>query len=159
VVNEFAWILNYSFPYSKTRYANLELLRAYERKYGDCAIGYRDDDDLSLVAWAKEQRLALAKGSLDRVQKAELDAIGFRWKSDYFDDQAEWLQMYAQLKEYAQTYGTLQISPISSLANVHLMHWTHIQRELAKGGVLPEKRKAMLKDLGFEFDGPAGSNH
>lgn len=67
--------------------------------------------------------------------------------------------MFNELKQYLGTYGTLEISPISSISNQRLMHWTHVQRELAGGGILPVKRRAMLDSLGFEFDGPAGSNH
>eukprot|EP00467_Chlorarachnion_reptans_P016682 CAMPEP_0114515938 /NCGR_PEP_ID=MMETSP0109-20121206/17044_1 /TAXON_ID=29199 /ORGANISM="Chlorarachnion reptans, Strain CCCM449" /LENGTH=188 /DNA_ID=CAMNT_0001696259 /DNA_START=219 /DNA_END=785 /DNA_ORIENTATION=+ len=140
-------------------YDALDDLRDYHRRHGDCALGYREDDDAALVEWVKEQRRLQLKGKLDRIQKAELDSLGFRWKADYFDDQAEWVGMFTDLKAYLETHGTLQISPISSPDNVRLMHWAHVQRELANGGVLPTKRRLMLEDIGFEFEGPAGSNH
>uniref|UniRef100_A0A7S3Z999 Helicase-associated domain-containing protein n=1 Tax=Lotharella globosa TaxID=91324 RepID=A0A7S3Z999_9EUKA len=140
-------------------YEKLEELRNYQKENGDCALGFRDQDDPALVEWVKEQRMANLRGKLDRVQKAELDTIGFRWKSDYFDDQAEWTEMFNELKEYLDSHGTLEISPISTSVNARLMHWTHVQRELAGGGILPVKRRKALEGLGFEFDGPVGSNH
>eukprot|EP00468_Gymnochlora_sp_CCMP2014_P010816 CAMPEP_0167749988 /NCGR_PEP_ID=MMETSP0110_2-20121227/5730_1 /TAXON_ID=629695 /ORGANISM="Gymnochlora sp., Strain CCMP2014" /LENGTH=100 /DNA_ID=CAMNT_0007635237 /DNA_START=105 /DNA_END=404 /DNA_ORIENTATION=- len=74
----------------KKWYENLEKLKSYRQVHGDCALGFRDEDDPDLLSWVKEQRKERLHGNLDRVQLAELDNIQFRWKADYFDDQLEW---------------------------------------------------------------------
>jgi hypothetical protein len=93
----------------------LEQLQAYIQAYGDCHVGFRDQEDASLARWAGKQRQQYKKGALATERAERLQLLGFEFEEEY----AEWLRWYNELKVFRDIHGHCNPVPLAAGSGEH----------------------------------------
>ena len=68
------------------------------------------------------------------------------------DSDPEWVARYTELKEYQLITGDTNVGYGREIDSASLSRWTTKQRSDYKGGEMVPHRKALLEEIGFEWD-------
>ena len=154
------------FPWGKdfrTWEEQLIQLRVYKARFGNTKVPKRWSEDAVLGRWVAHQRELFRAGKLPDQKRAVLDLLGFQW---VLRTPKVWKEKRREkrkvervpksvhieaLKQYRERFGDTQV-PARWKENKALGRWVAHQRELFRQGRMPEERKRMLDDLGFQWE-------
>lgn len=130
--------------------SHLEKLKQYKEKHGDCLVPAEDEE---LGSWVVRLRSLAEKGKLAEDRRMKLDELGFVWRVGLTKEGAKikWQEQYAKLEEYSKKHGDCLI-PNAYDKDPELGIWVSNQRSNWKEGVLLDDRKALLDEIGFDWD-------
>ena len=117
--------------------------QTYKKRYGDCDVPSRWEQNPRLANWVQEQR---RNRQLSATRKALLTQLGFVWDTR----DSLWDTRYAELAMYAKENGNCGV-PKGWPQSLQLARWVDTQRVQFKKGNLSAERKARLDALGFEW--------
>ncbi|KAL9189802.1 hypothetical protein ACHAXT_009477 [Thalassiosira profunda] len=128
-------------------YEQLEQLRAYEKKHGDCNVPNHGNDP-QLARWVSKQRQKCKGGKLSNERKELLDQMGFCWTIN-----SEWTERFELLRAYKKKHGHCNVRRHDRVRGIALGHWVGYQRMALKEGYLSlsAERKKRLDELGFQW--------
>jgi len=124
-------------------------------RYNQC----KDDKNVSreVYKWVMEQRQREADGKLNPTFKNLLESVGFKFRPDppsiskaVRHGELYWYQQLDQLKEFSSLHGNLRMPATGPTKTLY--KWTQRQRLKQANGTLEPSRKALLDELGFDFD-------
>jgi hypothetical protein len=118
-------------------------LLAYKRKYGDCNVPSRWDQDPFLARWVHSQRVSRER--LSQARREALNKIGFDWNSL----ETAWNEQYSKLVAYKRRHGDCNV-PQRWEQDPSLGKWVRRQRH-PKACRLVSQRK-LLNEIGFDWD-------
>ena len=129
-----------------------EKLVEYQKVHGHCNVPQKSGG--ALGTWVNTQRNNYRRGTLSEARRDELESIGFVWKlrqapkpdNSRWDD--VWYEKYEQLCDYNKDEGHCNVVVGTS----QLGKWVHNQRTLHRRGLLPDKRKQLLDEIGFIWE-------
>lgn len=121
------------------------LLLEYVETRGDARVPKEYEvQGFKLGAWAGYQRNRMAKGTLDAVLAARLEALpGWSWNQ--LD--AQWEEAFARLLAFVDTHGHARVGPSYIEDGYRLGRWVAIQRRRYAGGRFDSDRRARLEAL------------
>ena len=94
------------------------------------------------------------EGRLDEQRQQLLKTIGFVFKLADAQREELWHSQYRLLKAFYQKHGHTEIPPRSDPnSNPQLLKWCRRQRETFQNDKLSDKRKALLEEITFDFQG------
>ena len=151
-----------NFPWGKdfrTCDEQLIQLRVYKARFGNTKVPARWSEDAVLGRWVAHQRELFRVGKMPEKRRAALDSLGFQWvvrkpKIRKEKRKVKTVPMgvhIEDLKKYQERFGDTLI-PARWKENMALGRWVAHQRELFRQGRMPEERKRMLDDLGFQWE-------
>ncbi|MEO5362760.1 MAG: Helicase associated domain protein [Magnetococcus sp. DMHC-8] len=123
------------------------VFQAFQQHHGHGLIPEQWPGHPGLAEWARQQRLALAKGVLAAGRSEALDALGFCWDLD----QARWEEQFATFLQFKQSHGHGLVPEIWP-DNPSLAFWAKEQRKERARGKLSVERQVLLDELGFCWD-------
>lgn len=127
---------------------NFEDLCSYVNSNGSFNIPakYTSPHGIRLSAWATVQRMKKGKGGLSAERISKLDAIGFPWEID------RWEQSYALAKAYAKEHGDLNMQKAYQTGDGYgLGNWVFAQRAAYQSGSLSKEKIHKLNKLGMTW--------
>lgn len=125
--------------------------KSYYSKHGKIPDDpeYITDSGFQLGGWIKNLQRQYAAGNIDNNRKAELEAIGIKFKRKSDD----WLKGYKALCAYRANNGnTLVPTGYVTADGFRLGIWVSNQRAKHSQGALNEERVKCLTDIGFVWD-------
>lgn len=138
----------------------LEELRAFKRKHGNCLVPHTFDENPHLARWVKRQRRQyklMQEGdptSTMTQERAEILTMeGFIWDSH----EVVWIERYNQLVTFMGTYGHCRV-PIQSSQFPQLSSWIKCQRRQyklfrdGKPSSMTQERMRLLESIGFSWE-------
>lgn len=101
---------------------------------------------LALRRWMLAQRQALRNGTLAPERTKRLQEIGFEWQphSD------RWSRMFEKLRKFYAIHNHCRV-PAQWKDDPQLAHWVAVQRARNRSGKMPDHRKSVLNEIGFEW--------
>ncbi|MBF0463073.1 MAG: Helicase associated domain protein [Magnetococcales bacterium] len=127
--------------------AAFALFQAFQQQHGHGLVPEQWPPQPALAEWAKQQRVALAKGTLAAQRVERLNALGFCWDLD----QARWEEQFATFLQFKQQNDHGRIPEVWP-ENPSLAFWAKEQRKDRLRGKLPVDRQVLLDELGFCWD-------
>ncbi|MEO6787219.1 MAG: helicase associated domain-containing protein, partial [Chthoniobacteraceae bacterium] len=121
-----------------------------EHGHADVPPGFREVRGLN--KWVVHQRQAYRLGELRGDRVAQLEAIGFAWKTTDRLNRARWERRFGQLAAYRRQYGHCRV-PAKWREDAAFGAWVHTQRASKRKGTLSPERIRQLDELGFEWAG------
>lgn len=120
----------------------LKQLEAYKIKFGNCNVSQLNVKYKKLGRWLNDQRLRYSKEKLFKHRKELLNDIGVVWNINEFD----WEVKFNDLKKYFNQHGHFDVNQ-SDNDYKGLYNWLY---KIKKNGI-PEEKKKLFDDIGFEF--------
>ena len=150
------------FPWTKSSddgkwAAMLARFKDYASVHGAGRITIVDEATRKLKRWFLWQRQARKRGELSDPRIRALEEVGFVWEAPRISNstkvstpqyESHWLEMFAQLKEYAAAHGISSIEVVDA-ATRKLNRWMLWQRQARKLGKLSDARIQALDGIGF----------
>jgi hypothetical protein len=132
-----------------------ELLVIYKHEHsGSCRVPVREG---KLGRWVDRQRIAYRMNKMDDEHIALLNSIGFEWRirkppqiRDNTTSEESFECMLERLKRFKKEEGHCCV-PQQYDKDKALGNWVKNRRSDNAKGILSEKRKAMLTEIGFEW--------
>ncbi|NOS72040.1 MAG: hypothetical protein HOP33_19195, partial [Verrucomicrobia bacterium] len=128
----------------------IEALLAHKTEHGHLSVSRHDKKYPGLASWMTDQRARLKNKTIPDELKRQLDEIGFPWKPAPPDTEKQWLEMFAQIKEYAAAHGSSTVRIVDDKTG-KLNSWAQTQRQTKKRGKLSESRIEALDEIGFAW--------
>jgi hypothetical protein len=138
----------------------LEELRDFKRKYGNCLVPHTFDENPHLARWVKRQRRQYklmiegnAASTMTQERAEILTKEGFIWDSH----EVVWMERYNQLVSFMSIHGHCRV-PMQSSEFPQLFSWIKCQRrqyKLFKEGKpssLSHERMRLLNSIGFTWE-------
>lgn len=138
----------------------LEELRDFKRKYGNCLVPHTFDENPHLARWVKRQRRQYklmiegnAASTMTQERAEILTKEGFIWDSH----EVVWMERYTQLVSFMSIHGHCRV-PMQSGEFPQLSSWIKCQRrqyKLFKEGKpssLSHERMRLLNTIGFTWE-------
>lgn len=137
-------------------------LMEYKIRYGHCHVDNNDTENLDLVKFVKEMRVAYLRFQKPRRKLSReilttkridlLEAEGFQWNTDG----VKWYKKYLELVKFQKKFGACAVSKSYDL---ELYNFVNIQRRdyrIRKNpgdhhNGISDKRMKLLADIGFVF--------
>jgi superfamily II DNA or RNA helicase len=129
--------------------AQLENLKEFKRKFGNCNVEVDKDNYLKLYEWLNKQRSEKGKGVLPTEREAMLNELGVAWNGGSVWD-ANWQERYAELKQYFIQNGNSDV-PSRYRKNTQLSTWVSVQRQQKKMKMLADEKTQLLNEIGFTW--------
>jgi hypothetical protein len=146
----FEWKAPNALPPAKDSRTRIEALLAHKAEHGHLSVSRHDKKYPGLAVWMTEQRARLKNKTIPDELKRQLDEIGFPWKPAPPDTEKQWLEMFAQFKEYAVVHGASTVKIVDD-KTAKLNSWMLTQRQTKKRGKLGESRVKALDEIGFAW--------
>lgn len=143
----FTWLKHVKTPWE----ANLAALQAFIAANGHGNVPHLYDPNPLLGYFVASQRARYAKGRLPAEKIAQLEAIGFNWKSPGRDPLRP--ERLRQLAAYRERFGHCNVTTSWS-ENPALGRWVRYQRILRAAGDLAAEDIQALDALGFQWAKP-----
>lgn len=151
---EFDWAPSVGFTINEERFLKRwKELKEYCRVNGDCRVPVNYKPNPSLGRWVKKQRLHYKQNRMylseERIKM--LNDLGFEWSlltRRISPDEILWMKHYEDIKEFKRYHGHCHVPP---LPNPALWNWVWLQRSECSKGRLPQKRKRLLAEIGFDW--------
>ena len=131
--------------------AAAERLETYKAEHGNAVVPwfYKCADGFRLGRWVGTQRLARAKGKLDKEQILKLDACGFIWDANY----CAWNAAAERLETYKAEHGNALVPWLYKCADgFRLGMWVSKQRAARAKGRLDKEQILRLDEHEFVWD-------
>lgn len=122
----------------------------FKKKHGHCDVPVEYKDVPKLSAFVNTMRTQKNAGILSDARIDQLERIGFKWSSKEESNTSKWEDRYVQLLYFKDEYGNCNV-PYNYSSIPQLFNWVNQQRVLSKKGILLEKRKNLLNDIGFDW--------
>ncbi len=126
----------------------VENLKKFKEQHGHCDVDLVVDKNDKLHKWVNRQRSEKAQGKMSTERMAALDALGFSWGGQKFEE--KWSEMYNRLKRYHAEHGNVDV-PDRFRDDTKLAAWVTTQRLMRKKAMLPDERVRLLDELGFTW--------
>ncbi len=123
------------------------VFQAFTEQHGHGMVPEQWPGHPALAEWAKQQRVALAKGLLVANRVDRLEGLGFCWDLE----QARWEEQFAVFLQFKQRHDHGKIPEVWP-ENPSLAFWAKEQRKDRLRGKLPVERQVLLDELGFCWD-------
>ena len=129
------------------------LLMMYKRQHGHVKVPQshfvpqKEGPPINLGNWAQTQRQDFKHGKISPERVAKLNEIGFVWG---IRDKCGWMPRYRDLIEYRNEFGHCNV-PQQYKGNKALGPWVDKQRQKFKKGLMCEKHRDLLNNIGFEW--------
>jgi superfamily II DNA or RNA helicase len=130
-----------------------ETLVAYKKRFGDCNVPVRWEENKHLWNWLFHQRKKASFGKLDEERYKKLDVLGVEWKQDALTGNQDnlWEGKFVELNSFRQKYGHVNVSNASK-EYPRLGAWVNLQRSRYKRNLIEEYRINKLNAIGFDWD-------
>lgn len=103
-------------------------------------------DRYRLGAWASQQRLLYAKGTLSADRRRRLQELpGWMWTAE--DDDARWMEFFGQVESYISAQGDAMVPQSFVDGGYRLGQWVTTQRTAYAAGTLKPQRQQLLSAL------------
>jgi superfamily II DNA or RNA helicase len=124
-------------------------LQAFKTRHGHVQVptAHRENG-VALERWIVYQRTLAKKGRLPTEHCALLADIGV----DLDPEATAWQRGLNAVTAYRHEHGHLRIPKGHRVDGIAVASWITHQRMLAKKGRLPDERRALLADVGVDFD-------
>ena len=131
-----------------------ELIK-YKTKYGNTKVNYfyKTDDGYLLGKWVSRQRERNITGLMTDEERKALDAIGFIWRIDHREAQAEntqnsFMNFYEHLVAYKEKYEDCDVKQTYVCEDGYRLG-AAVNKKRARPERLTAEQRKMLDDLGF----------
>jgi Helicase associated domain len=127
--------------------AMFQKLSQYQEIHGDCLVSpYKHDAEYpGLGVWVYQQRRSQHTMDTERIQ--QLDSIGFIWDGRAATENANWNDMFEQLRQYQAIHGDCRVP--RSYIDQKLANWVNAQRATRTRTKLSPDQRAKLQSIGF----------
>ena len=133
-------------------------LKAYREVHGDCDVSVLDPEHAKLGRWLGTQRKEYKKERMSKHRRDLLEALQVTWeKKPYLGRNMTavdslWMQQYEKLVSFERKHQHCVVPTTYCKDNtMSLGRWVHKQRLIFSKGELPEERKKLLDELGFDY--------
>lgn len=136
-----------------------DLLAQYHTRYGDCLVPAEYSENPKLGRWVRLQRQKYKhrtegkQSPMSDSRIAALEALGFTWSINKFDD---WTEMYHKLLKYREQHGDCNV-PATYVEDHKLGRWVSMQRHYYKQMIngkpssMTSSRVSQLKKINFSW--------
>jgi hypothetical protein len=130
----------------------LKELATFKQKHGHCDVPRRYSPNRPLGRWVSEARYRRKIGKLSDKIIAELDALGFRWSTEYGSAyRSTWDGTLDKLAAYKQQHGHFQVARREA---PRLARWVCIVRRQHREGTIHPRLTEKLDAMGFAWQPP-----
>jgi hypothetical protein len=130
-----------------------EKLVAYKEQHINTMVPQHYDEDPKLGRWVDSQRTIYKKDELNPNRVDLLKSIGFDWYGvREAIEQTVWTDMFQKLVAYENLHTNTKV-PQKYNENPRLRKWVFNQRHAYKNDKLLPNRYALLKSIGFKWNG------
>jgi superfamily II DNA or RNA helicase len=124
-----------------------ELLKAFKKSHRHCRVPSTYKPNSKLANWVINQRQFYSKGKVSKARISKLERIGFEWNPR----DANWYIEYESLKRFRNDHGHCLVSRTYKDSK-NLSSWVSLQRIKNRQGCLSAEQKALLDEIGFEWE-------
>jgi hypothetical protein len=131
---------------------NYKDVLAFAKAHGHLKLPTTDNETRRLGTWLRKQAKRVQVSNAQREKLYFLHCeYNVNEKPREERNLKRWKEMLEKLVAFREANGTFVMSS-DDKTNRKLVNWITCQRTRAKLGTLPDERRVMLKDVGFEFE-------